>query len=82
MRVLTTEGVQSEAHLPFAGLHQLLRPILAGVEALPPPQRDAIRSAFGMSIAAAPELFLIALHAHPHQRPATPTARSTSTDAS
>jgi predicted ATPase len=25
--VLTTAGVQLEAHLPFAGLHQLLRPI-------------------------------------------------------
>ena len=27
MAVLTTAGVQSEAHLPFAGLHQLLRPV-------------------------------------------------------
>jgi hypothetical protein len=27
MTVLTTTGVQSEAHLPFAGLHQLLRPV-------------------------------------------------------
>ncbi len=27
MAVLTTTGVQSEAHLPFAGLHQLLRPV-------------------------------------------------------
>ena len=35
MRVLTAEGVQSEAHLSFAGLHQLLRPLLAGVDALP-----------------------------------------------
>ncbi len=29
MLVLSTTGVQSEANLPFAGLHQLLRPVLA-----------------------------------------------------
>lgn len=29
MTVLTATGVQSEAHLPFAGLHQLLRPVRA-----------------------------------------------------
>ena len=29
MSVLTATGVQSEAHLPFAGLHQLLRPVRA-----------------------------------------------------
>jgi hypothetical protein len=27
-RVLTSTGVQAEARLPFAGLHQLLRPVL------------------------------------------------------
>src|SRR5207302_3311048 len=32
MLTLKTVGVQSEAHLAFAGLHQLLRPILAGVD--------------------------------------------------
>jgi hypothetical protein len=32
MLALTAAGVQSETHLPFAGLHQLLRPILAGAE--------------------------------------------------
>jgi hypothetical protein len=31
MSVLTTNGVESEAHLPFAGLHQLLRPVRARV---------------------------------------------------
>jgi hypothetical protein len=39
MLVLTATGVQSEAHLPFAGLHQLLRPILSGSRQLPDPQR-------------------------------------------
>src|SRR4051812_26046704 len=35
MTVLTTAGVQSEAHLPFAGLHQLLRPVRARAGDLP-----------------------------------------------
>jgi len=36
MTVLTATGVQSEAHLPFAGLHQLLRPIRERAAGLPP----------------------------------------------
>jgi hypothetical protein len=58
-----TTGVESEAHLPFAGLHQLLRPILAEIDALPGPQRAAISAAFGRSDEAAPDIFLIALAA-------------------
>ena len=61
MQVLRASGVQSEAHLPFAGLHQLLRPILGGAAELPAPQRAALLAAFGMSDAAAPDRFLIAL---------------------
>jgi hypothetical protein len=61
MLVLTTSGVQSESDLPFAGLHLLLRPVLGGVKELPAPQRAALEAAFGMTDAAAPELFLIAL---------------------
>ncbi|MEA2322984.1 MAG: hypothetical protein QOD81_2834, partial [Solirubrobacteraceae bacterium] len=61
MRVLRTAGVQSETRLPFAGLHQLLRPILGEAGDLPEAQRDALHAAFGLSDAAAPELFRIAL---------------------
>jgi hypothetical protein len=46
MTVLTTMSVQTEAHLHFVGLHQLLRPILAGAEGLPARQRLAL-AAFG-----------------------------------
>ena len=60
-RVLTTSGVQSEARLSFAGLHQLLRPVLDEVHELPPRQREALLSAFGMSESAAPDPYLIAL---------------------
>lgn len=63
MHILTATAVQSEATLPFAGLHQLLRPILTEAAELPARQRDALLAAFGMTDAAAPDLFLIALAA-------------------
>ncbi|MGN6359642.1 MAG: ATP-binding protein [Thermomicrobiales bacterium] len=61
MLVLATAGVPSEANLPFAGLHRLLRPVLAQVGELPVPQRESVRAAFGMGEGTAPEPFLIAL---------------------
>jgi ATP/maltotriose-dependent transcriptional regulator MalT len=61
MLVLTATGVQSEAQLPFAGLHQLLRPVLRQVGTLAAPQRSAILAAFGLADEAAPDLFLTAL---------------------
>ena len=61
MEVLNAAGVQSEAQLPFAGLHQLLRPLLPHLDHLPSPQRAALEAAFGISDDAAPDLFLIAL---------------------
>jgi len=63
MLVLSTAGVQSETDLPFAGLHQLLRPILDQLRGLPPVQRDAVRAAFGMAPAADAAPFLIGLAA-------------------
>jgi predicted ATPase len=36
VRVLHTVGVESEMHLPYAGLHQLLRPVREILGALPP----------------------------------------------
>jgi hypothetical protein len=47
--------------LAFAGLHQLCAPALDHLEALPAPQRDALRTAFGMSAAPPPDPFLIGL---------------------
>jgi AAA ATPase domain len=61
MRVLSAAGVQSEARIPFAGLHQLLGPVVHLAQGLPSRQRDALLAAFGMSDQAAPELFLIGL---------------------
>jgi DNA-binding CsgD family transcriptional regulator len=54
-------GVQSEMELPFAALHQLCAPMLDHVAALPAPQRDALRSVFGISAEPTPDRFLIGL---------------------
>ncbi|MEU6313594.1 AAA family ATPase [Streptomyces sp. NPDC047014] len=47
-RVLRVRGNTAETGLAFAGLHQLLRPVLDGVDALPVRQRRALLSAFGL----------------------------------
>jgi predicted ATPase len=60
-RVARAAGVQSEMELAFAGLHQLCAPMLDRLEALPGPQRDALRTAFGMSAGPPPDRFLIGL---------------------
>ena len=54
-------GVQSEIDFPFAGLHQLCGPMLAGLDRLPKPQRDALREAFGLDDGSSPDHFLVAL---------------------
>jgi AAA ATPase domain len=61
--VLRTVGAQSETDLAFAGLHQLLHPVLTWLDRLPGPQRDALSAAFGMLGAPAPDPFMIALAA-------------------
>jgi hypothetical protein len=61
MRVEQIAGVEAEMELPFAALHQLCAPMFARLDALPEPQRDALRVAFGMSSGAAPDRFLVAL---------------------
>jgi len=58
-----TAGTQSEAGLAFAGLQQLLRPVIDGIDRLPEPQRCALAAALGVSGALAPDPFLIALAA-------------------
>ena len=62
MRVLRATGIQSESQLPFAGLHQLLLPVLGHADRLPQLQHAALLAAFGMAESAeAPDRFLIAL---------------------
>lgn len=61
MRVLHASGIQSEAQLPFAGLDQLVMPVLDHADGLPSPQHTALLAAFGMAEEEAPDRFLIAL---------------------
>src|SRR5690349_6660611 len=58
VRVLVTIGVASEAPLPFAALHRLLRPALDW-DRLPAPQARALRVAFGHEDGAQVEPFLV-----------------------
>ena len=46
VRILRASGIRAEANLPYAGLHQLLRPVLGELGSLPRPQRRAIEAAF------------------------------------
>jgi DNA-binding CsgD family transcriptional regulator len=61
--VLEASGIESESMLPFAGLHQLLRPLLARPSSLPDVQQRALLTALGLRDGPPPQLFLIALAA-------------------
>jgi AAA ATPase domain len=60
-RVARAAGVQSEMELAFAGLHQLCAPMLDRLDRLPGPERDALRTAFGLSDGEAPDCFSVGL---------------------
>jgi DNA-binding CsgD family transcriptional regulator len=49
LAVRAAAGRESEQDLAFAGLHQLLRPVLGRVAGLPARQADALRGAFGLA---------------------------------
>jgi DNA-binding CsgD family transcriptional regulator len=59
MRVIRGRGVESEAELPFAGLHVLLRPALDHLPALPRTQQDALGAALGLRRAGPYDRFLV-----------------------
>src|SRR5690242_17700336 len=61
LRVARLAGVEAELGLPFAAVHQLCGPLLGRVDALPAPQRAALRIALGMSAGDAPDHFLVAV---------------------
>jgi DNA-binding CsgD family transcriptional regulator len=60
-RMVRVAGVESEMELAFAGLHQLLSPVLDRLNRLPVPQGEALRSAFGLRAGPAPDRFLVGL---------------------
>jgi hypothetical protein len=61
LRVLRAVGVESEMELAYAALHQLLVPMLEGLERLLGRQRDALAVAFGLREGQAPDRFQVGL---------------------
>ena len=59
--VLRVAGVQSEVEMAFGGLHQLCASMLGRLDELPPPQADALRTAFGLQAGRPPDRFLVGL---------------------
>ncbi|HEY3408575.1 MAG TPA: AAA family ATPase [Propionicimonas sp.] len=59
--VLSARGTQAESHLPYAGLHQLIAPILSRAQHLPVQQRRSLLAGFGMVDATEVNPFFTAL---------------------
>lgn len=59
MQVLEARGVESESELPFAALHQLLRPALHHLDRVPGPQATALRGALGLAEEGPQQRFLV-----------------------
>ncbi|WP_431906591.1 ATP-binding protein [Nonomuraea jabiensis] len=60
-RVLRAVGVEPEADLAYATLHQLLLPLLGRAHELPEPQAQALRVLFGRAHGAPPDPFMVGL---------------------
>lgn len=60
-RVVRVVGMESEMELAYAGLYQVCAPLLDGLDQLPPPQRDALSTAFGLQRGDPPDRFLVGL---------------------
>lgn len=59
MTVVSAAGVESESALSYATLHQLLRPLLIHLPALPEVQRSALSAALGLAPSAGADRLLI-----------------------
>lgn len=60
-RIVRAVGVEAEKELAFAALNQVCAPLLDALAHLPAPQREALRTAFGLSAGSPPDRFMIAL---------------------
>jgi DNA-binding CsgD family transcriptional regulator len=60
-RVVRTSGVESEMELAYAGLHQFCGSMLAALQRLPGPQREALEVAFGLRGGEAPDRLMVGL---------------------
>jgi DNA-binding CsgD family transcriptional regulator len=61
MQTARLTGVEAETQLGYAGLHRFLLPFAGQLEQLPVPQRDALRSTFGLAAGPPADRFLVAL---------------------
>ncbi len=59
MRLVHARGVESEAEVPFAGLAELLRPALAGIDRIPARQAQALAGALALGPASTVDRFAI-----------------------
>jgi DNA-binding CsgD family transcriptional regulator len=59
MQVVRSTGVESESELAFAGVHQLVWPLLEKLDEIPAPQAGALRGALGLDAPAGEDRFLI-----------------------
>jgi DNA-binding CsgD family transcriptional regulator len=63
MRTLACSGARTEANLAFAGLHQLLRPVLSVAASIPAEQGELLRAALGLDTSVLAYLYRVALAA-------------------
>ena len=61
MQTARLTGVEAETQLGYAGLHRFLLPFAGHLEQLPGPQRDSLRSTFGLVAGPPADRFLVAL---------------------
>jgi DNA-binding CsgD family transcriptional regulator len=59
MAVLRAVGVEAESDLAFAGLHGLLRPVLAHLAELPETQSQVLAGALGLALSSHPDRLLV-----------------------
>jgi hypothetical protein len=59
MRLLRARGIESEMHVPFAGLLELLRPALGSVGRIPRPQASALEGALALRPGDAQDRFAV-----------------------
>ena len=61
LRLIRVRGVETEAGLDFATLHQVCVPLLDRLGGLSAPQQEALRAAFGLACGPPPDRFLAGL---------------------
>jgi DNA-binding CsgD family transcriptional regulator len=59
MRILRARGIESETQIPFAGLAELLRPVVGALNQIPTPQATALAGALALGPPRAEDRFAI-----------------------